>query len=109
MIPKTYKTQGWKNILKIIIPYFIVLGIFHFIGSLIVGIDPKSYKEATTQQYFILLLFNMVGTATVIGFFKKIWEEIRIHLLQQNTIFQISGMAVRSVLKPLYFLYCFKV
>ena len=71
MQPQTNKTQGWKNILQIIVPYFIVVGTFQLIGVYIVGLDFENYKNATTPQLFVIVFFTLIGTLTVIWFFRK--------------------------------------
>lgn len=71
MKPQTNKNQGWKNILQIIIPYFIVIGICGFIASHVLGLEFKNYKNASTQQLFVILFFELIGTIAVVGFFRK--------------------------------------
>ena len=67
------KSQGWKNILNIIIPYLFVVGIFKFIGAYFAGIDIVSYKDIqeTTKQLFILTFFSLVGTFVMVWLFRK--------------------------------------
>lgn len=71
MEPQTNKTQGWKNVLQILVPYFIVVGTFQLIGAYIVGLDFKNYKNAATPQFFVIAFFSLIGTLTVIWFFRK--------------------------------------
>lgn len=66
-----YKTsQGWKNVLQIIIPYLIFAGCFQLIGALISGLDLEKYNEATTWQLFIIHSFGLMGTFLVIWIFR---------------------------------------
>ena len=67
------KSQGWKNILKIIIPYFLCVGLFVFIAFYLVGLDIANYKiiEETTEQRFIITFFSLLGTWAVVWFFRK--------------------------------------
>ena len=67
------KSQGWKNILKIIIPYFFGVGIFQLIGYYFVGLDIANYKiiEQTTEQHFIITFFSLLGTWAVVLLFRK--------------------------------------
>jgi uncharacterized protein len=67
------KSQGWKNILKIIIPYCIVVGIFQLIGFYFAGLDIANYKniQETTKQLFIIAFFSLVGTFVVVWLFRK--------------------------------------
>jgi len=42
------KSQGWKSILKIIIPYLVIVAVFELVGGLIVGLD-FSHMRANSQ------------------------------------------------------------
>jgi membrane protease YdiL (CAAX protease family) len=68
----TYKSSGWKNVLLIIIPYFLFVGFFQFLGYVAAGLDfsePQAGK--TSGQMFILSLFNFMGTAMLVAFFTR--------------------------------------
>ena len=67
------KSQGWKNILKIIIPYFLSVGLFALIAFYLVGLDIANYKiiKETTEQRFIITFFSLLGTWAVIWLFRK--------------------------------------
>ena len=67
------KSQGWKNILKIIIPYFLSVGLFQLIGFYLVGLDIANYKtiQETTEQHFIITFFSLLGTLVVTWLFRK--------------------------------------
>lgn len=71
MKPETNKARGWENILQIIIPYFLVVGTFQLVGFYIVGLHLKNYRNETTQQLFSISFFSLIGTLTVIWFFRK--------------------------------------
>lgn len=65
------KSQGWKNILKIIIPYFVVVTIFQLVGGLIVGLDFRHMQanSQTTAQLFVTYFMGMVGTLGLVWLF----------------------------------------
>ena len=70
------KSEGWKNILKILIPYFIVVGISQLIGLYFAGLDISTYKNyknihETTSQLFIIMFFSLAGTVLIIWIFRK--------------------------------------
>jgi uncharacterized protein len=65
------KSQGWKNILKIIIPYLVVVAIFQIVRGLIMGLDLKhmQMKGQTSAQLFVTCFMGMVGTLGVVWLF----------------------------------------
>lgn len=65
------KSQGWKSILKIIIPYLVIVGIFELIGGLIVGLDfsHMNANSQTSAQLFVTCFMGMVGTIAVVWLF----------------------------------------
>ena len=66
------KFKGWHRILLIILPYFLIVGIFQLVGGLIAGIDFRSLNpEQTSMQQLIVSLFNLIGTFLVIWIFMK--------------------------------------
>lgn len=67
------KSQGWKNILSIIIPYIMTVGVFQLIGFYFAGLDISNYKNLheTTQQLFIITFFSLLGTVVIVWIFRK--------------------------------------
>jgi len=67
------KNTGWIRILKLIIPYLFIVGFFQFIAMLIIGVDFKNFENyiKTSENHFILLLFNLLGTFFVLWLFMK--------------------------------------
>lgn len=65
------KSQGWKSVLKIIIPYLVIVGIFELIGGLIVGLDSRhmNANSQTSAQLFVTCFMGMVGTIAVVWLF----------------------------------------
>jgi hypothetical protein len=65
-------TQGWKNIIKIIIPYFLVIGTLQLIGFLLLGIKTNVLNPTmTTFQQFIISALGLIGTIIILYFFMK--------------------------------------
>ncbi len=71
-LPKV-KTQDWKNILKLIVPYFIGVGSIQLIAFAILGFDYSKLKDLheTPFQSLILTGFNAAGTYLLIWIFRK--------------------------------------
>src|SRR5665647_1940913 len=65
------KSQGWKSILKIIIPYLVIVVIFQIVGGLIMGLDLRHMQMAsqTTAQLFVTCFMGMVGTVGIVWLF----------------------------------------
>ena len=65
------KSQGWKSILKIIIPYLVIDAIFQIVGGLIMGLDLRHMQMAsqTTAQLFVTCFMGMVGTVGIVWLF----------------------------------------
>lgn len=65
------KSQGWKSILKITIPYLVVVTIFQLVGGLIVGLDFRHMQanSQTTAQQFVTYFMGMVGTLGLVWLF----------------------------------------
>ncbi|MEO9022729.1 MAG: type II CAAX endopeptidase family protein [Ginsengibacter sp.] len=68
----TDKSRGWKNILKIIVPYFLVVGTFQLVGFYFAGLDINyKPKNETTKELFTLTFFSLIGTALIVWIFRK--------------------------------------
>jgi len=67
------KTQGWKNILKLIVPYFIGVGSIQLIAFAILGFDYSKLKDLHETPFQLLMLtgFNAAGTYLIIWIFRK--------------------------------------
>lgn len=65
------KSQGWKSILKITIPYLVIVAVFELIGGLIVGLDFRHMQanSQTTAQLFVTYFMGMVGTLGLVWLF----------------------------------------
>lgn len=91
MDTQTYKTPikkrdwSWLNILLLIIPYFITVGIFRLIiGCIIAEVDYMHTDVnviLTTQQHLITSLFECIGAFIVLGFFMKNVDKERFILM----------------------------
>jgi len=67
------KNIGWQRIILIIIPYFIIVGIFELTGSLLAGIDltEPNLNNLTSEQHLTLGLFGFLGTFLLLWIFMK--------------------------------------
>ena len=64
--------KGWHRILLIILPYFLIVGIFQLVGGLIAGVNMKILNpELSSIQHLIMSLFTLVGTLIVLWIFMK--------------------------------------
>ena len=68
--------KGWLRALLIILPFFIIVGIFQIFGLLIAGVDytnPES--EQTSTQQLIISFFNLAGTFLLLWVFMKFLDK----------------------------------
>lgn len=65
--------QGWGNILKLILPYFFIVGIFQLIGYYFSGLEIDDSKDIhkTPTQAFIVAFLTLIGNFIVIWLFMK--------------------------------------
>ncbi|WCT12585.1 CPBP family intramembrane glutamic endopeptidase [Mucilaginibacter jinjuensis] len=65
------KSQGWKNVLKIIIPYLIIVSVFELIGVYASGQNFYQNLPQTTLQTCVVSFSSMSGTLLTIWLFCK--------------------------------------
>ena len=66
------RNRGWQRIIKLIIPYFIMVGIFQFIGMLITGVDIENINgEISTINQLTISCFELLGTFLILFIFMK--------------------------------------
>lgn len=67
------KSPDWKNVLKIIIPFFIVVALFQYGASKILGVDivHTSMSTLSSEQLLIMEFFTTLGTVLVVWWFRK--------------------------------------
>ena len=97
------KSQGWKNILQIIIPYFFVVGICQWVGFYFAGLDLSNYKtlQETPKQLFILMFFSLIGHLLIVYFFRK--------YVDKKTIISLGfekGFIIKDLLLGVLFGFC---
>lgn len=74
--PIIEENSGWLNILKLIIPYVIVVGIFQAIGASIVNVDITDLEAILSPiQKLVILLFTFTGTLIILWIFMKNVDE----------------------------------
>lgn len=66
------KLKGWQKVLIIIIPYFIIVGGFQFIGALLSGASLMDMDNLTSNQELIIRTFDFIGTLFLIYIFVKL-------------------------------------
>ena len=68
--------NGWLRVLAIIIPYFLIVGLFQVGGALLadVPLGDIDYQE-TTIQYVIMTAFSFLGTFLLIWLFMKFVDD----------------------------------
>ncbi|WP_159022073.1 CPBP family intramembrane glutamic endopeptidase [Formosa sp. L2A11] len=66
------KKGAWTRVLILILPYFLVVGLFQVAGALIAGIDimDRDFQQ-TSMQHLIIKSFDLVGTFLLLWFFMK--------------------------------------
>ena len=63
-------SQGWKNVLLIIVPYLVAEGIFQYIALRILGLDLSSLGHLTRDdQFFIIAFFDLIAVSFVVTVF----------------------------------------
>ncbi len=104
------KTSGWQRVLMIIVPFFLIVGIFELIGMIIVGIPVTDDGAAyTIYQELVMVAFRTVGvTILLILFVKFIDDERIIQSLKLNKgcslfVFGLYSFATLFVLGILFF------
>ena len=67
------KSQGWKNILKLIIPYIFIVGTCQMIGYYFAGLDITNYQNIhkTPKESFIVTFSTLVSTFITVWLFRK--------------------------------------
>lgn len=104
------KTQGWLNVLKIILPYILTTALFQYVGMLLTGVDIKhiSTIQQTSQQLATVYFFSMAGTFIVIWLFMRFIDRMPIVSLgfgKQNILRDILiGLATGIILMAVGFL-----
>ncbi len=78
--------SGYLHVLAIIIPYFIIAGIFQLVASLIAGIDPfADVAVQTTNQKIIITLFTFLGSLVTVWSFTKFLDKTRFSAIGFNS------------------------
>ncbi len=64
--------NGWIRILSFILPYIIVVGIFQFVGVVILDVDIEDINSIkSTFQHFIINLFGLIGLLLLLWLYMK--------------------------------------
>jgi membrane protease YdiL (CAAX protease family) len=67
------QNEGWQNVLKLILPYFFIVGILQLIAYYYLGLDLNNYENIhkTSLQSLIIAFSTFIGTITVIWLMQK--------------------------------------
>ena len=67
------KKKGLINFFISIVPYFIIFGLFQFLGTLIADADVSNIQngEIASKQFFIIMLFGLIGSTIAVWLFRK--------------------------------------
>ena len=65
------KVEGYHRVLFIIIPYFIIVGIFQFIGIIFSGVEYGKLESLTPEQLLIISFSSFIGTFILLMMFMK--------------------------------------
>ncbi|QDO93146.1 CPBP family intramembrane metalloprotease [Formosa sediminum] len=72
MIEESLKKGAWTRVLLLILPYFIVVGLFQILGLYLAGVEFMNPEyERNTIQHLIVKTFDLMGTFLVLWFFMK--------------------------------------
>lgn len=66
------KNNNWIRVLLLIIPYFIIVGIFQFAGILLTGVDFENIDAATIEQDTVISFFDLIGTFLLLWLFMRV-------------------------------------
>ncbi len=67
-----YRHNGWLRVIAIIIPYFVIVGVFQAIGFLLSGADILDVNhEMKSEQKLIINFCSLIGTFLIIWIFMK--------------------------------------
>ena len=68
-----YGSEGLGNILKLIVPYLVVVGAFQMLGSWVADYDAgaATLSSKTLGQAIIIGFFNLLGHIAIVWVFRK--------------------------------------
>ena len=67
-----FNHNGWLRVLAIIIPYFVIVGVFQVIGFILSGMEFSDVNpEMTSEQKLIITFCSLIGTFLLIWIFMK--------------------------------------
>ncbi|WP_405606487.1 CPBP family intramembrane glutamic endopeptidase [Polaribacter sp. Asnod1-A03] len=66
-----FKYRGWLRVLLLTIPCFFIVGLFQFIGGLIIGVDFTSQETRNSFEDLIIYFSGLVGTFLALWIFMK--------------------------------------
>jgi membrane protease YdiL (CAAX protease family) len=84
----------WVRTILIFPAYVFIVGMFQWIGYLIVGLDFYDFQYVkTTFEYFIVSIFTLIGTIITVGIFRRYIDE---------ESFESMGFKLKNIRTELY-------
>jgi len=73
---QVFSSKGWNRILLLAIPYFLIAGLFQYVGYRLAGVDfvPDAVMQ-NPEQPVIIKFFDLAGTVLIIWLFTKYIDE----------------------------------
>jgi len=95
---------NWSRVLTLVIPYFIIVGLFCYAGVLLLGLEFKDLTgDLTIRQTFVISICNAAGTFFVIWLFRKYLDKETVLSLGFNN-FQVRELGWGLVMGALIML-----
>jgi len=106
----TNKHIGWVRVIALIIPYFIIVGLFQALGFWLAGVHFLGEVEIkTTMQHAVVTFFSFLGTLLVIWIFMALWDKekfVSLGFQTNNRLKEFSvGIALGIVVMGLAYLF----
>ena len=91
---------GYARILLMIIPYFLVVGIFQFIGMLFTKVDIENFDISilSSEQHLIISCFDLVGNFLLLWVFVKFIDKENFKAVGFNLSHRLKDIIVGIVL-----------
>lgn len=72
MVTLPSKSSGWKHILLFIFPYFVIVGLFQWLGYIVARLDiTRVHQVKSPFEAFIVTFFSLAGTFLTVWIFRK--------------------------------------
>lgn len=97
-----FNHNGWLRVLAIIIPYFVIVGVFQVIGFILSGMEFSDVNpEMTSEQKLIITFCSLIGTFLLIWIFMKFVDKepfIKLGFQRKNRLIDfVVGILIGGV------------